>query len=477
MNVLDLLCKRTQYLLTHVQDEWIKEAVSSDEDEIAVILRENEFTKSVIRGEYTRKLLAEYSLKAMFDVGSPYANISLSFCLYVFTKKLNCSVLYGLYKKSLKGVFSDRRDFNLSDNLPEDYLLYINNIEEFLSTGVCPEDNENYEFGQFDSAILDNVHWTPYSYSKEVRKSIALINEKECVRLGDVADIIKVNPLNESTNNLLTPGNWKYPFDYSGLREGHKTDCPLKKGDVIFLRSDSFFLVYEEPECEIYSTRNGYIIRVKDERFCPEYLYLCMQSDFMQALLRQEEIGCMPMIKNKAVLENLPVPVPEKELNSYRFAFYSENFPISYLDKLPEEIRNRKNISEDSFVFISYSTKEYEIAEQTKRILEANGIPCWMAPQSIPAGSDYAAEIPRAIANCKALLLILSEASQESNWVPKEVGSAIGKGKTIVPFHIDNSIINDSFNFYLLNSQRISAYNRMTDAYQELIKRLVNILS
>lgn len=142
--------------------------------------------------------------------------------------------------------------------------------------------------------------------------------------------------------------------------------------------------------------------------------------------------------------------------------------PIAHpLGKIPKE----------NFVFISYSSREVEIANQLKHILETNGVPCWMAPQSIPAGSDYGREIPKAIEKCKTFLLLLSDASQNSNWVPKEVGLAIGKGKIVVPFQIDNAAISEAFNFYLTNSQRISAYNRMTEAYQELLNRLKDILS
>ena len=56
------------------------------------------------------------------------------------------------------------------------------------------------------------------------------------------------------------------------------------------------------------------------------------------------------------------------------------------------------------------------------------------------------------------------------------MGLAIGKGKIVVPFQIDNAIISEAFNFYLTNSQRISAYNRMTEAYQELLNQLKDIL-
>lgn len=130
-------------------------------------------------------------------------------------------------------------------------------------------------------------------------------------------------------------------------------------------------------------------------------------------------------------------------------------------------------ISDTPSVFISYSTKNVKVAEQLKDILINNGIECWMAPTSIPPGSDYCFEIPQAIKNCKAVVLVLSEESQLSNWVPKEIGCAINKGKVVIPFHIDESLLNDVFDFMLSNSQRIEAYNRLSEAFGELVQTLL----
>jgi len=106
-------------------------------------------------------------------------------------------------------------------------------------------------------------------------------------------------------------------------------------------------------------------------------------------------------------------------------------------------------------IFISYSSLEYGNAYALKQVLEANGISCWMAPQSIPSGSDYTREIPKAIQSCDIFLLVLSAASQASRWVPKELENAINEGKIIIPFHTDESSLTDSFNFMLSNVQRI----------------------
>ncbi len=130
----------------------------------------------------------------------------------------------------------------------------------------------------------------------------------------------------------------------------------------------------------------------------------------------------------------------------------------------------------NKYVFISYSSKDYIIAGHTRSVLEDNGICCWMAPESIPAGSDYTTEIPKAIENCDILLLILSESSQNSVWVPKEVALAVRCKKRVIPFHIDNSTLTVNFDFLLDNSQRISVNNRSTAAFEELIEQIKSYL-
>lgn len=97
-----------------------------------------------------------------------------------------------------------------------------------------------------------------------------------------------------------------------------------------------------------------------------------------------------------------------------------------------------------------------------------------MALQSIPAGSDYSCEIPKAIKSCEIFLLILSEDSQVSSWVQKELDNAINEGKFIISFHKDESNLKDVFNFMLSNVQRIEEFNRLSDAYKQLIDKITS---
>ena len=113
-------------------------------------------------------------------------------------------------------------------------------------------------------------------------------------------------------------------------------------------------------------------------------------------------------------------------------------------------------MSKKNDVFISYSSKEYDIAHEVRRVMMSYGLKCWMAPESMPAGSNYAREIPGAIRNSEAFVLLLSNAAQESKWVPNELDQAYNEDKPIFPMFIEKCKLNDEFNFTLRMIQMVS---------------------
>lgn len=107
-------------------------------------------------------------------------------------------------------------------------------------------------------------------------------------------------------------------------------------------------------------------------------------------------------------------------------------------------------------IFISYSSKEYATALKFRNAFADIGIDCWMAPESISVGSNYAVEIPKAIKSCTAVVFVMSEKSQNSVWVQKEIGLAISNNKTIIPIAIDKYPVISPFDFFLTDVQVIS---------------------
>ena len=127
-------------------------------------------------------------------------------------------------------------------------------------------------------------------------------------------------------------------------------------------------------------------------------------------------------------------------------------------------------------VFISYSSKDFAQAQSVRHVLEQNGITCWMAPADIPGGSNYTKEIPVAIRGCQAFVLMLSNNAQKSQWVLKELDSAVNAGKIILPFQLEDVPLSDEFNFLLTGAQRYDAYQRKTEAMKLLVSRIQAII-
>lgn len=134
------------------------------------------------------------------------------------------------------------------------------------------------------------------------------------------------------------------------------------------------------------------------------------------------------------------------------------------------------DVTEAKSVFISYCSKDERYIRKMTQMLDKMGISYWIAPDMIPAGSNYAREIPGAIQCCEVFLLVLSKNSQQSIWVEKEIDSAINYRKTIVPFQIDDEPLTDMFRFYLNNVQTIYCVNRPKDAIEELKQRLRSLI-
>lgn len=131
---------------------------------------------------------------------------------------------------------------------------------------------------------------------------------------------------------------------------------------------------------------------------------------------------------------------------------------------------------DNKYVFISYSTKDLDYIKTIKKQLKNKAIKYWIAPDSIPAGGEYTELIVNAIENSSAVLLVLSENSQESLWVPKELDIAISSEKIIIPIHIDKSALNKKMRFRLSNSQIAEASENFEQKLTDIISVIVRIL-
>jgi len=123
-------------------------------------------------------------------------------------------------------------------------------------------------------------------------------------------------------------------------------------------------------------------------------------------------------------------------------------------------------------VFISYKSEDSAVALRVRDTLEKNGIMCWIAERDISGGSNYAADIPAAIAQCRVLVLILTNAAQESPWIMKELDSAIAGRKLILPLKIGYFEINKTMSFLLAGVQYYDATTNPDETMKALVRRI-----
>jgi len=100
-------------------------------------------------------------------------------------------------------------------------------------------------------------------------------------------------------------------------------------------------------------------------------------------------------------------------------------------------------------VFISHSSKDKLAADAICAALESNGLPCWIAPRDIVFGTDWSAAIVAGLEECPAVVVILSENSNASEQVRREVQRSFEKQKVVIPIRIDDVWPTASMEYYL----------------------------
>jgi len=109
-------------------------------------------------------------------------------------------------------------------------------------------------------------------------------------------------------------------------------------------------------------------------------------------------------------------------------------------------------------IFVSYASQDRDAAFRIVAFLEQNGIRCWVAPRDVPPGMEYGEAIIQGIAQSRALVLILSDQSNESQFVRKEVERAVSKTKPVLPVRIREVKPSGSLEFFISSSQWVDAW-------------------
>lgn len=120
-------------------------------------------------------------------------------------------------------------------------------------------------------------------------------------------------------------------------------------------------------------------------------------------------------------------------------------------------------------VFISHSSNDRQIAIALCNYLESRNINCWMAPRNISVGKDYAQSIMEAIESSAIMILILSDAANNSKHVRNEIERAFNHQLVIMPFRVENIMPGRSLEYFLSATHWLDAFDEKPEKYFPLL--------
>jgi hypothetical protein len=125
-------------------------------------------------------------------------------------------------------------------------------------------------------------------------------------------------------------------------------------------------------------------------------------------------------------------------------------------------------------IFISHSSKDKEKAYKICEILEKSGLSCWIAPRDIRPAFNWDEEILDGIDQTKVFILLLSENSNISEHVKKELHFA--SNKKIFPIRIQEILPGNNLKYLLGLAHFIDAFEPPLESKLKPIIEIIKAL-
>ena len=127
-------------------------------------------------------------------------------------------------------------------------------------------------------------------------------------------------------------------------------------------------------------------------------------------------------------------------------------------------------------VFISYSTKNKNVADAVVSDFEHHGIKCWYAPRDILPGEEWVTAITNALEGSKALVLIFTDESNNSRQVMNEIAVAFNAGITIVPFRLTDEQMSSELEYYLTRVHWLDAVSKPLKKNISALREYIDVI-
>lgn len=126
-------------------------------------------------------------------------------------------------------------------------------------------------------------------------------------------------------------------------------------------------------------------------------------------------------------------------------------------------------------VFISYATADRREALSVCEAIESRGTKCWISTRDVEPGENYQEAIVRSIRHARAMVLVFSEAANNSDEIKKELSLASRFHVPVMALRIEDVEPRDAFAYELSTRQWIDAFESWDKSIDALACRLEQI--
>ena len=126
-------------------------------------------------------------------------------------------------------------------------------------------------------------------------------------------------------------------------------------------------------------------------------------------------------------------------------------------------------------VFISYASADRKEALSVCNAIERRGRTCWISCRDVAPGQNYQEEIVRSLRSARAMVLVFSDAANNSDEIKKELSLASRNHIPVMALRIEDTEPSDAFAYELSTRQWIDAFEGWDKSIDSLVRQIDQI--
>jgi tetratricopeptide (TPR) repeat protein len=126
-------------------------------------------------------------------------------------------------------------------------------------------------------------------------------------------------------------------------------------------------------------------------------------------------------------------------------------------------------------VFVSYATADRKQALSVCKALERRGTNCWISTRDVAPGENYQEAIVRSLREARAMVLVFSDAANNSDEIKKELSLASRYHIPVMALRIEDVEPSDAFAYELSTRQWIDAFSGWDKSIDSLARRIAEM--